>query len=416
MTKPDKKTIGVYLLIAAVFAAGNLGFNLSQFGQVYTNYEIVLDTDKLENGNYLLCHSTYRAQKSQKGSEEALNRLIEITPEGDIVWEYQNVHALHEACQMPNGNILIADTGYDRVVEVNYTTKQKQWEWLPAEINWTEVNSQWGPDHFYNNPIEHDWSHLNDVDFYQYSTWNACLISIRDFDMVVLVNATADMKNPNQAENIVWYYSTFNNHSAMFHQHNPDILSNGNLIVCDSQNKRVTEINRTTKQVVWTYTDDKMAWVRDADELPNGNLLISDSGRVFEINKTTKEIVWHYGGDLLSVYEADILENGNILIGGGETGVAYEIDPNTKKEVWGFGDKTLRDLVYINSALLMALAASIIVMLVRRNKKRGEINTNRKIGLILASTVFLASVGMFIWAKHIITPIISFFAITMGGA
>ena len=55
-------------------------------------------------------------------------------------------------------------------------------------------------------------------------------------------------------------------------------------------------------------------WPRDADRLPNGNTLITDSrnGRIIEVTPSG-EVVWSYGG-LKVPYDADLLPDGTILI------------------------------------------------------------------------------------------------------
>ena len=49
----------------------------------------------------------------------------------------------HEIVELANGHLLIADTGYDRVIEVDYPNKNIVWEWKPELINWTRVNPDW---------------------------------------------------------------------------------------------------------------------------------------------------------------------------------------------------------------------------------------------------------------------------------
>ena len=86
------------------------------------------------------------------------------------------------------------------------------------------------------------------------------------------------------------------------------------MLVADSENDRVVELNATTDEIVWEYGGRSLLhWPRDADRLPNGNTLIVDSfnNRVVEINEQS-EVVWKYEGvqmpyaaDRLSVPEED---------------------------------------------------------------------------------------------------------------
>jgi len=181
---------------------------------------------------------------------------------------------------------------------------------------------------------------------------------MRNFDMIVEVNYTAEKNGPsNNPDNIIWYYGDYGNHSLLQRQHNPDYLSNGNIIIADSENNRIIEVNYTTKNVEWIYQGG-LDWPRDADEMPNGNILITDSlnSRVIEINKESKEIVWQYKGDLINPYEADLLENGNVLIGNGIGGVVYEINSNGVI-VWRYGLSYLKSVVYLNCIISILMRA-----------------------------------------------------------
>jgi len=329
-----------------------------------------LDVDRKSNGNTLICSFSFseiinypnRIRNQLPVPENSPDhKIFEIDQKGNKIWELIGLAQPHEILELPNGHLLIADTGYDRVIEIDYPNKNIIWEWKPELINWSEVNSIWDSNHYYNNPLVFDWTHLNDVEFKEYGTWNACLISIRNFDMIVEINYTAEMNGPsNNPNNIIWYYGDYGNHSLLNHQHNPDYLSNGNIIIADSENNRILEINYTTKEVVWNYQDN-LDWPRDADELPNGNLLVTDSlhNRIIEIDKNTKEIVWKYHRDLINPYEADLLESGNILIGNGIGGVVYEIN-KSGNEIWRYGLSYLKSVVYLNS--LVSIIIGVIIL------------------------------------------------------
>ncbi|MFW9937185.1 MAG: aryl-sulfate sulfotransferase [Candidatus Thorarchaeota archaeon] len=337
-----------------------------------------LDVDRKSNGNTLICSFSFsevinypnRIKNQIPVPENSPDhKIFEIDQKGKKIWELIGVAQPHEVLELPNNNLLIADTGYDRVIEINYPNKSILWEWKPELINWSEVNSNWDSNHYYNNPLPFDWTHLNDVEFKDYGSWNACLVSIRNFDLIVEINYTAETAGPsNDPSNIIWYYGDYGNHSLLNHQHNPDYLSNGNIIIADSENHRILEINYTTKEVVWSYQGN-LDWPRDADELPNGNLLITDSlhNRIIEIDRNTKEIVWKFHGDLINPYEADLLENGNILIGNGIGGVVYEINRDGI-EVWRYGLSYLKSVVYLNS--LISILIGLITLYQASNNIR----------------------------------------------
>jgi hypothetical protein len=80
-----------------------------------------------------------------------------------------------------------------------------------------------------------------------------------------------------------------------------------------------------------------------AIQLPNHNILITDQGnnRIIEVDKTTKDIVWSYGptsgpGALNNPNSAELLKNGDVLIADENNNRAIEVD-HSGKIVWQYG-------------------------------------------------------------------------------
>ncbi|MBD3190298.1 MAG: hypothetical protein GF308_06625 [Candidatus Heimdallarchaeota archaeon] len=337
---------------------------------VYSNRQLAQvphDADINSNGNALFCTITLNEmlnnldrleEQIPVDPENQVHKIQEIDPEGNFVWEIGGLAYPHEVEELPNGHLLIADTGFDRVIEVAYPETDIVWSWEPAKINWTKVNPNWGKNHYYNfHNITFDWTHLNDVDFKSYGTWDACLISIRNFDLVVEVNYTAEKLGPtNNPENILWWYGDYQQHSLMYHQHNPDYLSTGNIIIADSENDRIIEVDKQTKAIVWKY-DEGLLWPRDADELADGKLLITDTfnNRIFILDKEKKEILWEFSKDIISPYEADELANENILISGCYSGLILEVTLKGKI-VWKYGSSLAKNIGYLNASVFLLMA------------------------------------------------------------
>ncbi|MFX0100622.1 MAG: PQQ-binding-like beta-propeller repeat protein, partial [Candidatus Hodarchaeota archaeon] len=122
--------------------------------------------------------------------------------------------------------------------------------------------------------------------------------------------------------------------------HDADLLENGNLLITDSANNRVIEINNNGdvgwSWYVWDYlinNDPSLtSHVNDADRLPNGNTLISirNLDTVVEVNPVGN-IVWSYGqfapaGELNEQHNADRLKNGNTIICDSENHRVLEVD------------------------------------------------------------------------------------------
>ncbi len=64
------------------------------------------DAELLENGNLLI-------------TDRNNDRVIEVTPEGQVVWQYGVLNRPHNADRLPNGNTLICNSEDNVVVEVN---------------------------------------------------------------------------------------------------------------------------------------------------------------------------------------------------------------------------------------------------------------------------------------------------------
>jgi len=361
------------------------------------------DVDRRANGNTFIASSpffdlitdqiTIAQNPGVKGPPKLVDpndpnqKIIEVNSQGKIIWELSGLAFPHEILEIPNGHLLIADTFFDRLIEINYPNKDIVWSWEPSKINWTEVNPEWDSNHYYNIPLAYDWTHLNHVDYKNYGTWEACLISIRNFDLIVEINYTAEIIGPsNNPNNIIWYYGNYGNDTLLHRQHNPDYTSTGDITVSDSENNRVLEIDYETKTVLWEYAEG-LAWPRDADELENGNILITDTfnNRIIEVEKSSKNIVWSYRTDVLIPYEADKLENGNILIGNGYGGVVYEVNPQGRV-VWRFGLSFFKSFAYLNFLNIIALLSITIVY--KFKKIKTEELTRKKFYINLALFCF----------------------------
>jgi hypothetical protein len=108
--------------------------------------------------------------------------------------------------------------------------------------------------------------------------------------------------------------------SVLDHQHNPQYLGEGAILVADSENDRVVELHEEGGEwtVAWRLErtgDVALSWPRDADRLPNGNTLITDTlnKRLVEVNGSGAA-VWSYGTDRIP-YEADRLPIGEAVGG-----------------------------------------------------------------------------------------------------
>ena len=301
-----------------------------------------LDVDYLTEGpyagNFLVCDNI--------GKVLIVNDQLEVQWESDVPERF-----VHEAELMPDGNIMVADTAPGRVIELNISDPNDiVWEWDPRNpdhINWTElaIRAGWSQKaiDYVQNPTG-DWAHTNDVEWMNGTklgrTYDSLMISLRNFNLVLEVNYS-------DTREVIWWYGEPQDFTTLNHQHNPDIRDNGNVIICDSENRRIIEVDYNTKEVVWKFRLDfprgELRWARDCDDIGNGTYMITDSnnGRIFFVDRESKTIIKEFGGWYLAQpYESDYVEiDGKkwILVGDSPSTAITLIDPESDSFiVYGF--------------------------------------------------------------------------------
>lgn len=140
---------------------------------------------------------------------------------------------------------------------------------------------------------------------------------------------------------VVW---TYDNNQKMT---DANRMKNGHTLVVDPHNYKgwAYEIDNDGNIIwQWKYQDygNPNSWMQDANELPNGNILIAmrkaaSPNKVVIVKYPEGNILWYY--DANSPTDADYLPNGNILITeknvpGTKSGRIIEVDYNTKQIVW----------------------------------------------------------------------------------
>lgn len=201
------------------------------------------------------------------------NGVYEIDRSGKVVWSYLNPQVSHDADRLPNGNTLIAFGALDRREDAQLKEVNPR-----GEIVW-----QWfAKDHFNTSPyteiFEDGWTHTNAV--VRLPNGNT-LISLRNFHLVAELDPRGAV-----AQTI--------GKGVFQYQHDPEVLPNGNLLVANHTDpNRVLEFDIRAGKVVWQYTAPRQL-VRDANRLPNGNILITGGTTIFEITPQSK-IVWQFG-------------------------------------------------------------------------------------------------------------------------
>jgi hypothetical protein len=237
------------------------------------------DVDPLPNGNLLVV---------SPGVDGTL--VYEFDPDTrERVWSRRlPIHDTHDVDRLSEDELVVAamrewdeenETSHDRVFVYNLTTDTVTWEW---EFR----------DHFprgTDGGQSADWTHVNDVDPIGD---DRLLVSPRNFDQVIVVDR--------ETGEIGQRLGRDGDHDTLHKQHNPDYLVSESgrptILVADSENDRVVEYTLEDGDWTrtWTLTGD-LNWPRDADRLPNGNTLVTDTlnHRVVEVTPRG-EVVWEY--------------------------------------------------------------------------------------------------------------------------
>jgi hypothetical protein len=227
-------------------------------------------------------------------SDQFNNRVIEIDPRGDIVWNFglgphdisaKSAVGVNDALRV--GNLtLISGTGVPPGTfepqcpngcpdnRVFFVTQDGKIVWQYGTFGVTGA----GPNQL-NTPVQ--------------STWTA--------SHTVLITDQANQRviEVDLRRNILWQYGQTGVAGAGPDQlNNPnsvEVLDDGTYLIADESNNRAIIVNRA-KKVLATYTIGGTAsGVAFASQLPNGDILLTDANnnRVVEVNKSD-QIVWKY--------------------------------------------------------------------------------------------------------------------------
>ena len=210
----------------------------------------------------------------------------------------------HDVDRLDDHRLLVADIDRDRAFVVNATTNETTWEWTAA----TDFDTDSG------GHYPTDWTHINDVEAVELDGEPTVMVSVRNHDQVVFVDPEDGLR-----EN--WTLGADDDHDVLYEQHNPDYIpaerGGPALLVADSENGRVVEYQRRNGSWVqsWQWRDERLTWPRDADRLPNGHTLVTDSNgdRVLEVDENGT-VVWSI--DIGFPYEAERLGTGDESAGG----------------------------------------------------------------------------------------------------
>jgi hypothetical protein len=239
---------------------------------------------------------------TRNGVERVNLTTGEVTPVFSRVTPGKHSTRWHDVDRIDDSRLVVADIGNDRVFVVNTTTGIAEWAWnAQSEF---EVDESGGP-------YPGDWTHLNDVEVLEDGR---LMVSLRNHDQVVFLDRETGLVEDRTL-------GSDGNHDVIYEQHNPDHIpaerGGPSVLVADSENDRVVEYHRTdgSWERTWTWRDGRLAWPRDADRLPDGRTLVTDSNgnRVIEVARNGT-VVWEL--EVAFPYEAERLGTGDESTGG----------------------------------------------------------------------------------------------------
>ena len=236
--------------------------------------------------------------------------LVELDWDGNVVWEHRDLMMHHDYVRLNNGNTLYL--AWDKLPQELHQQIQgghsheedpeQMWADVVKEISPEgELVSEWRSwEHldFADQvicPLESykEWTHANSLALAPNGDW---VISFRLTSVVVIVDQHTGA--------VTWQWGQ----GELSHQHNAQVLGNGNLLIFDNgchrprgpTYSRIVELNPESREIVWSYHAETMVafysfMVSGAQRLSNGNTLITEgaSGRLFEVT-SGHEIVWEY--------------------------------------------------------------------------------------------------------------------------
>lgn len=228
------------------------------------------------------------------------------------------------------GNILITDQFNNRVIEIDPN----------GNIVWQFGN---GPDDIAANAIVG----TNDAE----RVGNLTLMSGTGIPAGVTKNCKKSGCTDNrvllvdQGGNIVWQYGQFHVTGFGPNQLNTPVqntfLPNGNVLITDQGNQRIIEVRLIDNSIVWQYGENGVVGIgpnqlsnpNAAELLANGNILISDenNNRAIEVTHTMPSTIimtFTAQNTVSGLAFASRLPNGNTLLTDSNNSRILEVDPN----------------------------------------------------------------------------------------
>jgi len=254
------------------------------------------------------------------------DRIIEVTPEKQIVWEYDFVgllpeHGADDAFFVPGNQWIVANLEFDnKIVVIDYATRQIIWEYGDGSRG-AGPNQLHTPDDAYMLPDGN--ISVADLDNCRVAIISLAKQVVREYGHTHdCYPVPGNFAKPNGATPLPdghFLVTEINNQMVTEIDANGQIVyrfqapvnypsdaqktSRRTIILADySKYGSILELD-TSGKVLWQFGPDgdaspnHLRWPSLAAELPNGDVVANDdyNHRVIVIDKQTKQIVWQYG-------------------------------------------------------------------------------------------------------------------------
>jgi hypothetical protein len=296
---------------AAIFEPNGMLISIDESGEVsYINstYHAYWDVDPVpgRQRSVMYVAAEFIPARECGTKTNCYRRTVEVVNLTDgetreLYSETSSTGRWHDVDRYDNDSIVVADITEDEVTVLNTTSGIVEWSW--------NANRHFPPSS--GGVFGGDWTHINDVELLPDGR---IMASLRNQDVVVFLDPETGVVTD-------WTLGSDDEYDVLFEQHNPDYIpSSGGgpaVIVADSENDRIVEYQRGASgwEESWVWWDRQMNWPRDADRLPNGHTLITDSrsNRVFEIDSDGEKI---WSVEIRNPYEAERIGTGDESSGG----------------------------------------------------------------------------------------------------
>lgn len=212
--------------------------------------------------------------------------IYEVTRDKKIVWKHLDKGASHDAQRLANGNTLY-NRGWVKHGEIHTreidTDGKTIWEW-DGLLDFDRMP--------YLGFQNEGWMHVNAVTRLQNGN---TLISIRNFNTFAEVNSKGKVVHSCTLRHKGHKSLNTDGRLTGAANHSPEFIANGNLLFATRRPDAVYEMDWETCAPVkrWEHPDGRGAirTIRDCNRLPNGNTLIVGSIKIIEIDKSG-DVVW----------------------------------------------------------------------------------------------------------------------------